>query len=55
MVDLGTALHLALSDDATLESMITGESSLGCAERPGWVDELWSLVADTARRVGVRI
>lgn len=55
MVDLGTALHLALSADSDRESILAGGLGLERAERPGWVDELWSLVTDTADRLGVHV
>jgi uncharacterized protein len=56
MVDLGTALRIALSgDNSDLEAIVRGEQDLAPAERPSWVAELWALVSETARRVGVQV
>jgi Fe-S-cluster containining protein len=56
MVDLGTALHMALnSDPQCLDAIVRGEEDLSAAERPSWAADLWALVSETARRVGVTI
>jgi Fe-S-cluster containining protein len=56
MVDLGTALHIVLSaGDDCAEAIVRGEQDLTRAERPSWVSDLWTLVSETARRVGVPV
>jgi hypothetical protein len=56
MVDLGTAVHMALNSDAHwAEAVVGGELDLSAAERPSWAADLWALVSDTARLVGVKV
>ena len=56
MVDLGTALHLALEADGNAaEAIVRGEQDLTSAERRLWVSDLWALVSEMARRVGVGV
>jgi uncharacterized protein len=52
LVDLGTALHLALSADrGFVERVVGGSADLGGAENRTWVSDLWEVVRDTARQV----
>lgn len=55
MVDLGSALHVALADDGCAEAIVRGEQDLTPVERRSWVAELWTLVSETAASVGVRV
>jgi hypothetical protein len=56
MVDLGSALHVVLAaEGGCVEAIISGEQDLTAVERRSWVDELWTLVSETAERVGVRV
>jgi Fe-S-cluster containining protein len=45
IVDLGTALHIALeSDDDLATSVVQGSRALDAAEDPTWADDLWANV-----------
>ena len=53
LVDLGTALQLALSRGEPISEALTEDSAvLAPAENSTWVTELWNEVQETARRVG---
>jgi Fe-S-cluster containining protein len=56
LVDLGTALHLALDgDERFAEAVAEGASALRPAENASWVGEMWSRVRETARDLGIEI
>ena len=56
VVDLGTALHIALSRERDFaESVVRAETDLLPAENRTYLAELWAHVCETARSVGVRI
>ena len=56
LVDLGTALNVALDgDDTVSQAVADGAPALRAAENASWVDEMWSRVRQTARDVGVDV
>ena len=56
MVDLGTALHIVLETQGDAGgAIVRGEQDLTRAERQSWVNDLWTLVSEMARRVGVGV
>jgi Fe-S-cluster containining protein len=55
LVDLGTALSIALAaGDGFSEAVIDGGKALLPAEDASWVEDLWTRVRETARRVGIK-
>jgi Fe-S-cluster containining protein len=53
LIDLGTALHLALSaDDRFAAAVAGGARLLAAAENSTFVEDLWAAVRETARQVG---
>jgi hypothetical protein len=55
LVDLGTALHLALdAGDGFSQAILDGGTALRTAENASWVADLWARVSETARQVGIR-
>jgi Fe-S-cluster containining protein len=56
LLDLGTALAIALDDDAqALSTAIEGGGPFGAAEHQHWSADMWQAVGDVARQVGVEI
>ena len=56
LVDLGTALSIALSAaDGFSQAIVEGGAALSSAENSSWVTEMWALVRETARQVGVEV
>jgi hypothetical protein len=56
LVDLGTALHIALeAGDDCREAIAGGAEALQAAQNPSWVGELWTRVRETARQLDLRI
>lgn len=56
LVDLGTALHIALAaGDGFADEIIEGNADLSPAENASWVAELWATVRETAQWLGTKI
>jgi Fe-S-cluster containining protein len=56
LVDLGTALDIALeAGGGFAEAVAGGADDLLAAQNSSWVDELWTRVRDTARKIGVEV
>ena len=55
LVDLGTALNIALTGVGLPTTAIENGEGLRPAENSSWVREMWTRVRHTARQVGVRI
>lgn len=56
LVDLGTALHIALeAGGACSDAIAGGADTLLAAENSSWVGELWTRVQETARQLDLRI
>jgi Fe-S-cluster containining protein len=55
LVDLGTALNIAMTAGAGFAATIVGGSpALLPAETPAWVSDMWTHVCETARQVGIK-
>lgn len=56
LVDLGTALSIALENPAGFsEAVVGGADALRAAANSTWVDALWTQVRETARQVGAEL
>jgi uncharacterized protein len=56
LVDLGTALHLALEHGGDIgDALVVGDRLLGPAEDSTWVTNLWSRLREVASEVGVQV
>ena len=56
LVDLGTALHIALdAGGGSSDAVAGGSEALLAAQNSSWVGELWTRVRETARQLDVRI
>jgi Fe-S-cluster containining protein len=53
VVDLGTALHIALERDSIVDAVVRGDRPFEAAEDESWADSLWSRVCEVARQVGI--
>jgi Fe-S-cluster containining protein len=54
LIDLGTALHIALSaGDEFVTAVVDGAPVLAAAENSSLVPEMWVSVCETARQVGI--
>ena len=56
LVDLGTALHIALEQGAGFpDAVASGSGAFRPAENATWVDALWHHVRDTAQQIGIEL
>jgi Fe-S-cluster containining protein len=55
LVDLGTALNIALETGGFAEAIAGGAPALRAAQNSSWVADLWSRVRETARQIGVEV
>jgi Fe-S-cluster containining protein len=56
LVDLGTALQIALAEDSTaLPKLIQQDDCLAAAENRRWTADLWTRVRETAISIGVKL